>query len=339
MADITIKFLKTYTVKSVDGETYLEGSVHAFSESSANHFLRRKVACLASEAPKDLAAPAGEMPPPAPQIPEPPANEREIERGDTKLNSLFEGERSKQGIAEAPKKMPAIIPVTWKFSDNPLVSCIMPTGNREEFITAAIDCWQKQTYQNRELIILDDGQVSVKKLIPKNKMIRYVRLQEKQVLGIKRNQGCEMANGEIICHFDDDDWSAPERIADQVARLRETSRPITGYGILYFWDIQKQKGKRYVATSANYVCGTSLCFLKAYWQQSQFPPKAAQEDSAFIDRAIKLIAASRDPKFMVARIHDKQTVSKANVGQEVPRDVFPAGFWENEEIRLKSGKK
>jgi len=48
----------------------------------------------------------------------------------------------------------------------PLVSCIMPTANREKFIPLAVKYFQRQDYPNKELVVLDDGNKPVKHLLP-----------------------------------------------------------------------------------------------------------------------------------------------------------------------------
>ena len=47
-----------------------------------------------------------------------------------------------------------------------LVSCVMPTHNRRDFILTAIDCFLNQTYPEKELVIVDDGSDRVKDIIP-----------------------------------------------------------------------------------------------------------------------------------------------------------------------------
>src|ERR1700730_5261279 len=88
----------------------------------------------------------------------------------------------------------------------PLVSCIMPTYNRRPIIPHAIDYFLRQTYAHRELIILDDGTDAIEDLVPSDRRIRYERLPKKITFGAKLNLGCELAKGELIAHFDDDDW-------------------------------------------------------------------------------------------------------------------------------------
>ncbi|RPJ87285.1 MAG: glycosyltransferase, partial [Acidobacteria bacterium] len=75
---------------------------------------------------------------------------------------------------------------------NRLVSAIMPTANRPQYVGSAITCFQAQTYEPKELLILDDGD-SIKGLIPRDDRIRYFQLEGRLVLGAKQNLGCDLA--------------------------------------------------------------------------------------------------------------------------------------------------
>lgn len=219
-------------------------------------------------------------------------------------------------------------------SNNPLVSCVMPTWNRRTFIPAAVDCWLKQTYQNRELVILDDGEEPIEDLLPEDNRIRYVFEQRRRVTGDKRNRICELARGEVICHWDDDDWSAPDRISFQVAILWQTGKPVTGFGVLLFWDVVHERAVRYRAHVPGYVCGTSLCYERAFWQMRRFREKHEASDNDFVYPILKQIAPSNDPTHMVARIHGcHHTSRKSSISEMVAREAIPAGFWENDKLR------
>lgn len=70
----------------------------------------------------------------------------------------------------------------------------------------AIQYFLRQNYPNRELVVVDDGTDAVTDMMPPDPQIRYVRLEGKHTLGTKRNLACEEARGEIIVHWDGDDW-------------------------------------------------------------------------------------------------------------------------------------
>jgi hypothetical protein len=319
MKTVKVKFTETYTVKAQGGATYEKGSVHEFREDSARHFINRKVAVL-TDAP--AVAPEPEKP--------------KVDLNETTITIYPRGYVEKHEdviVVSEPKPEPIVV----EFGDEPLISCVMPTWNRRDFIKASIDCWLKQTYENKELIIVDDGDDKVRDLIPRKKGIRYFKRDKKEITGTKRNSCNELSKGDIICHFDDDDWSAPDRLEHQLGLLRSTGKPITGYGTLYFWNVTEQKAMRYIAPIAGYVCGTTLMYLKSYWKDHPFLPKQEASDNSFVYPALKLIANSHDAGHMVARIHNHHTSGKSGIRGVVEREVLPAGFWANEELRIGSG--
>ena len=110
----------------------------------------------------------------------------------------------------------------------PLVSCIMPTYNRRPFIRLALDRFREQTYANRELIVVDDGPVPVNDLLRQEPSVRYIRVEPRPSIGAKRNLACGEARGEIVAHWDDDDWYAPDRLERQAAPIVTGEADITG---------------------------------------------------------------------------------------------------------------
>src|SRR5262249_47334978 len=119
---------------------------------------------------------------------------------------------------------------------NPLVSCIMPTADRRRFVPLALRRFLAQDYPNKELLVLDDGKDAVADLMPSDSRIRYSRSEKKQVLGSKRNECVRASHGDLIIHWDDDDWSADWRISYQVAKLMERNYNICGLNRLLYYE-------------------------------------------------------------------------------------------------------
>lgn len=185
------------------------------------------------------------------------------------------------------------------------MTCLCLTRNRREWLPKAIECYQQQTYPHRELLILADG-ASVRDLIPNDPSIRLVEIEEGCRIGEKRNFGCGLADGEIIAHWDDDDYSAPERLADQVRRLEESGKSVTGYNAMRFTD--GQNSWLYRGTSS-YAVGTSLCYRKSWWARHPFPLIQTGEDNKFVEAAQsqKDIASIPAGELMYATIHTGNT--------------------------------
>jgi glycosyltransferase involved in cell wall biosynthesis len=109
-----------------------------------------------------------------------------------------------------------------------LVSCVMPTYNRREFIPLAIRSYLHQDWPEKELIVVADGE-DITDLFVGVPNVTYLFRDEHESLGRKKNLGNEFASGEIIAHWDDDDWSGPGRLTDQVNRILESGSllPVT----------------------------------------------------------------------------------------------------------------
>ena len=214
-----------------------------------------------------------------------------------------------------------------------LVSCIIPTCNRRHLIPVALRCYLSQDWPDKELVVIDDGsdrvEDLVKRLVPD---AVYIYLAEKQMIGTKRNLACEAASGEVICHFDDDDWSADGRIRDQVTRLLESGKQMTGYHSVTYWN--GTKAYRYVSPVPQYAVGTSMCYRKSFWDTHLFPAKNSAEDNALVCKALeeKQLIAVDAGQIMVVRSHASCTSSSERLGQntwpEVPRETLPREFFE-----------
>jgi hypothetical protein len=182
-------------------------------------------------------------------------------------------------------------------------------------------------------VVIDDGAVKVgglvKQLVPG---AVYIYLAEKQVIGVKRNLACEAAGGEVICHFDDDDWSAAGRVRDQVTRLLESGKQMTGYHSITYWN--GMKAYRYVSPVPQYALGTTMCYQKSFWHTHRFPAKDYAEDNDLVYKARderQLIAVDAR-QMMIVRSHELCTSSperlRQNTWPEVPRESLPREFLE-----------
>jgi glycosyltransferase involved in cell wall biosynthesis len=200
-----------------------------------------------------------------------------------------------------------------EIDDLPLVSCIMPTHNRPHFVAMAIEYFLRQDYSHRELLILDDGTDPIEDLIPDDRRIRYFRQNHKSMVGAKRNHACEEARGEIIIHWDDDDWIADWRLSYQVKHLLREQADLCGLDRLLFCNPGSGQAWQYVYPrgSMPWVAGGTLCYTKAFWKRNPFPDLSVGEDTRFVwSKHPKKMLALQEYTFYVALIHPHNTSSK-----------------------------
>jgi glycosyltransferase involved in cell wall biosynthesis len=105
----------------------------------------------------------------------------------------------------------------------PLVSVIMPNYNKGKYVRDAIESVLSQTYENFELIIVDDGSADesldiIDEYARKDSRIVYTR-QDHRGIGTAHNTGIALAKGDFIARQDSDDVSAREKLSKQVALL------------------------------------------------------------------------------------------------------------------------
>ncbi|HEV2914380.1 MAG TPA: glycosyltransferase [Pyrinomonadaceae bacterium] len=189
----------------------------------------------------------------------------------------------------------------------------MPTRNRRRFVGQAVWYFQRQDYPHKELIVLDDGEDSVADLIPADERIRYVRLDRPLALGAKRNLGCELSRGELIAHWDDDDWMAPHRLSFQVEQLLMSGADVCGARQLLFY--RPSAGEAwlycYPHEARPWLAGGTLLYRRATWETHRFPEINIGEDNAFIWRLPpESLHAVADSSFYVALIHSGNTSAK-----------------------------
>ena len=211
-------------------------------------------------------------------------------------------------------------PVTEKIPSPllPLVSCIMPTGNRRHFVPDALSFFEQQDYPNLELIIIDDGLESIEDLLPADPRIRYTRLNgnhQKLTVGAKRNLACEQARGVFIAHWDDDDWHSPKRIRTQVERMIGAGAQLCGTTTLYYIDYRIERSFLYAYRGSSCAWMGALMYTRLTWQQRRFSEIQVGEDVRFIASIPTIQRLDlRDLTLTVCTIHSANVSAKKTSG-------------------------
>ncbi len=196
----------------------------------------------------------------------------------------------------------------------PTVCAVMLANGRPEMAARAKACWHNQNYagEKRILIYNNNGDRSI---------------------GALRNAANAQTDAEILIHWDSDDWSHPNRVADQVALLQSSGAECVGYNEMLFWKVSQsvdasfaenhQYGVAwlYCASVPNYAIGTSMCYWRSTWDRNLFPDRSEGcDDLEWFNRGVKIASVNSvqiqpdtilEPSArMIASIHGGNTCSK-----------------------------
>lgn len=100
----------------------------------------------------------------------------------------------------------------------PLVSCLTATHGRYKVLCEAVGCFLKQDYENKELIILNNHKIPLVASLPQ---VRIVNEPKYATLGDCRTRLLELADGEYVRTWDDDDLYYPWAISQGVENIRD----------------------------------------------------------------------------------------------------------------------
>lgn len=129
----------------------------------------------------------------------------------------------------------------------PLVSIIMPVYNCENYLAESIGSVVSQSYQNWELLVIDDGSddgsVSIiESYVEEDDRIRlYKNETGEHGPGIARNYGMNFINGKYTYFIDADDWIDKELLWDTVSLAERTNADIVPFGFLIEDNGEKKK--------------------------------------------------------------------------------------------------
>ena len=108
---------------------------------------------------------------------------------------------------------------------NPTVSVIIPTYNRANLVDKAIKSVLSQTYQDFEIIVIDDGSTdNTEEIIRgfKDKRVKYIKKYKKnRGISATRNIGIKVARGKYIASLDSDDEWLPDKLDKQIKILQD----------------------------------------------------------------------------------------------------------------------
>lgn len=126
-------------------------------------------------------------------------------------------------------------------------------------------------------------------------------------VGVKRNNLCAKAQGDVIIHFDSDDFYAPDWISKSVAQLLSLQVPCTGLRQAYFHDIINNNGWiwSYPENALPYLAEATLCYYRSHWMKSNHLDAKTGESTPLY----RLSKAHDNIDLFVARLHGSNSSS------------------------------
>ena len=216
-------------------------------------------------------------------------------------------------------------------SDRPTVSIITLLSGRRKFLPLLKSCVAAQTYPSEliEWVIIDDGDQDVGELFAGPREL-YIRCNKPLNIGRKRQYACDVASGEFLLFFDDDDLHFPHRIERGVAKLQKFgARMVAGNTEMFLADAASEEVIKVGPHHKNHATAGTMAFRKEFLKHSSFrrSDKSGEEMHFLMNWTIPVIQL--DPRdTIVALSHDENTVSKRHLfesEQEVSSitEVFP----------------
>lgn len=196
----------------------------------------------------------------------------------------------------------------------------MLTRDRPAMARQAVACFRAQTYPAKRLLVVDSGRELYPGIEDESSGVCWEPCHEGFTIGELRNTAVNfLTEFPIIVHWDDDDWSHPNRIAEQVALLQWSGADVVGYREMLFarqvfspiTDAPTDsEAWLYNNPNPGYALGTSLCYWRETWERKPFEATSRGEDLKFClglkVAGVPSIGTDGVPR-MIARIHSANT--------------------------------
>lgn len=190
----------------------------------------------------------------------------------------------------------------------PRLSVIVPTGDRAILLNRCLAQLERQSFRDFEAVIVDGGRRSLP--TPSYPNVRYFRVDSGTTVGDRRNIAVENARGELVAHFDDDDFYHRDYLAELVAWW-DKSQPIDlgGMSQFYHYDVFRKRGWQTNLWNCGHPYGATFCYRKSTWRRlGGFESFQRGEDQEFylaVEREGGRCVAAQRPDLFVYLRHGK----------------------------------
>ena len=156
-----------------------------------------------------------------------------------------------------------------------VISVIVPIYRVEEYLNQCIESIVNQTYQNLQIILVDDGSPDrcgemCEEWARRDKRIEVLH-KKNGGLSDARNAGLAIATGDCIAFVDSDDWIEPTMYEAMLSVLAKENADLVACGI-----VDSYPDKEIIHSYA-YAAGGSEKFLKMIYQNTTFPVSACKK--------------------------------------------------------------
>jgi glycosyltransferase involved in cell wall biosynthesis len=203
----------------------------------------------------------------------------------------------------------------------------MPTYGRPEYVGESVAMFLAQDYPAKELIVLNDcvGQTFHCDLPG----VRVINASDRYPsLGEKRNAAIEMAAGDILAVWDDDDVHLPWRLSLSLSEMQGFNTEF--YRPAEFWAYWSENELHDNQAVPHWISHGLVLFTRNLWKRvGSYPPQGIGEDAVFFDRIHRELGQdfikypiSRDDRFYILRgtsLYHHMSIS----GGSQPLDTSP----------------
>lgn len=194
------------------------------------------------------------------------------------------------------------------------VACILLTADRQRQTERAIRSFLEQDWKDRGLVIVDSGKVPF--VLPEINGVYYAFLRFDPdpglTIGFLRNRAAGNTSSDLIAHWDSDDWSAPNRLTEQIRLLEDRGVDLVGCNEMVCWDSRTRSAYVYRSQDENYCMGTSMLYRRSLWERSHFPETSAGEDTVWSRGLgpLKAATSALAGPLMIAEVHAGNTAMR-----------------------------
>lgn len=254
------------------------------------------------------------------QVRRPTAARKRLLEEKIRASSPILGEKTKSSIAHFAASFPSDRELQyWKElmtrkatqTDGPLVSIGIPSYNRPEGLRKALECFTRQTYRNLEIIVSDncspdDPSEMARAFAAADSRVKYYRQEKNIGMTLNGHFVWGKATGKYFVLGSDDDWWAPDFVADLVVALAEEPAAVCA-----FCDFEEvdERGRK-ITTRSRYARARRLLRLRTHAYPDHYP---------LLKEFTGRDAAARLKNFILQKEYD----GKANVHRSIcDRQVF-----------------